>query len=219
MAKNRNTVANSSQSGAGLGDTELVLLARGGRRSDRLIDIPETMKAITRQRAAVNLIKRGLVEERVSRAGEPVWREQGDERIALAITAAGLATIGIEPEPVSTGEGAGGPGEVFASAAPSGLGQFDALHPRAGTKGALLVTMLSRAGGASIDELIAATGWLPHTTRAALTGLRKRGFVVDRDQDDGRSRYRIRSADPEPAPAKADRRGRKTRPDALASAA
>ena len=26
--------------------------------------------------------------------------------------------------------------------------------------------------------LVAATGWLPHTTRAALTGLRKRGYAV-----------------------------------------
>jgi hypothetical protein len=31
---------------------------------------------------------------------------------------------------------------------------------------------------------VAATGWLPHTTRAALTGLRKRGFVVSIDRSD-----------------------------------
>jgi len=39
-----------------------------------------------------------------------------------------------------------------------------------------VIEMLSRSGGASLADLIAATGWLPHTTRAALTGLRKRGF-------------------------------------------
>ena len=33
-------------------------------------------------------------------------------------------------------------------------------------------------------ELIAATGWLPHTTRAALTGLRKRGYAVGIDRAD-----------------------------------
>jgi hypothetical protein len=40
--------------------------------------------------------------------------------------------------------------------------------------------------------LIAATGWLPHTTRAALTGLRKSGFEIERRQEDGQgSIYRI----------------------------
>jgi hypothetical protein len=41
--------------------------------------------------------------------------------------------------------------------------------------------------------LIAATGWLAHTTRAALTGLRKRGYAVaiDRSDDKRGSFYRI----------------------------
>src|SRR5208337_2393059 len=47
--------------------------------------------------------------------------------------------------------------------------------------------------GATIDELIDATGWLPHTTRAALTGLRKRGFAlaIDRSEKKRGSIYRI----------------------------
>ena len=66
---------------------------------------------------------------------------------------------------------------------------------RAGTKQALLIGMLSRKGGAAIDELIAATSWLPHTTRAALTGLRKRGYRIERAQNDQRqSVYRIAAA-------------------------
>jgi hypothetical protein len=41
--------------------------------------------------------------------------------------------------------------------------------------------------------LIAVTGWLVHTTRAALTGLRKRGYAVaiDRSDDKRGSFYRI----------------------------
>jgi hypothetical protein len=62
---------------------------------------------------------------------------------------------------------------------------------RAGTKQALLYDLLTRKGGASLEELVAATGWLPHTTRAALTGLRKRGFVVDKAKVEGTTRYRI----------------------------
>jgi hypothetical protein len=38
--------------------------------------------------------------------------------------------------------------------------------------------------------MIAATGWLPHTTRAALTGLRKQGFAIDKAKVEGVTRYR-----------------------------
>ena len=35
---------------------------------------------------------------------------------------------------------------------------------------------MQRKTGATLDDLVEATGWLPHTTRAALTGLRKKGY-------------------------------------------
>ena len=55
--------------------------------------------------------------------------------------------------------------------------------------------MLGRADGASIVDLTQATGWLAHTTRAAITGLRKRGYTVTREQSDaGESVYRISGA-------------------------
>lgn len=46
--------------------------------------------------------------------------------------------------------------------------------------------------GASIEELPSATGWLPHTTRAALTGLLKRGYTAPREgKAEGGSVYRV----------------------------
>ena len=66
---------------------------------------------------------------------------------------------------------------------------------RGETKQARVITLLGRDGGATLDELIAATGWLPHTTHAALTGLRHKVFVLDRDKRaDGTTVYRISSA-------------------------
>ena len=66
---------------------------------------------------------------------------------------------------------------------------------RGETKQAQVIALLERDTGATLDELIAATGWLPHTTRAALTGLRHKGFVLDRDKRaDGTTVYRISSA-------------------------
>ena len=66
-----------------------------------------------------------------------------------------------------------------------------------GTKQARVIALLERDTGATLDELVAATGWLPHTTRAALTGLRQKGFVLDKSKrEDGTTVYRITSAPP-----------------------
>lgn len=56
--------------------------------------------------------------------------------------------------------------------------------PRSGSKLAQVIDLLRQDGGATTDELIGATGWLAHTTRAALTGLRKRGYAVEIDRED-----------------------------------
>jgi DNA-binding IclR family transcriptional regulator len=45
--------------------------------------------------------------------------------------------------------------------------------------------------GATLAELVALTGWQPHTARAALTGLRQRGFAVRLSERGGRKAYRI----------------------------
>ncbi|MGA2794412.1 MAG: DUF3489 domain-containing protein [Roseiarcus sp.] len=63
--------------------------------------------------------------------------------------------------------------------------------PREGSKLANVIGLLDRPDGVSIDDLIHATNWLPHTTRAVLTGLRKRGLNVERSREDGVTRYRI----------------------------
>jgi Protein of unknown function (DUF3489) len=63
------------------------------------------------------------------------------------------------------------------------------------TKQARVIALLERDTGATLAELIAVTGWLPHTTRAALTGLRHKGFVLDKSKrEDGTTVYRITGA-------------------------
>jgi len=46
------------------------------------------------------------------------------------------------------------------------------------TKKARLIALLSRKSGADVPSLSKTLGWLPHTTRAALTGLRKAGYQI-----------------------------------------
>lgn len=62
------------------------------------------------------------------------------------------------------------------------------------TKQSMVIELLQRDSGASLAELVEATGWLPHTARAALTGLRKKGHAIERTSVDGETRYRIVAA-------------------------
>lgn len=62
--------------------------------------------------------------------------------------------------------------------APSIIGPAQA--PRQHSKADRLLTLLSSGTGASLEEMTEATGWLPHKVRAAMTGLRKRGYAIAR---------------------------------------
>lgn len=65
---------------------------------------------------------------------------------------------------------------------------------RAGTKQARMIELMRRPQGASIEEIVAETGWLPHTVRGTMTNaLKKRlGLTLTSDKADGEPRrYRI----------------------------
>jgi len=108
-----------------------------------------------------------------------MWRTEGDRVIGVVITDSGRLAIGIE---------------TTAALPDLAEGPIDQAHVQpeatteppspplatARTKTGLVLQMLNRECGATLDELIAATSWLPHTTRAALTGLRKKGHGIDR---------------------------------------
>ncbi len=69
------------------------------------------------------------------------------------------------------------------------------------TKSAAIARLLSRKSGADLATLQDATGWQPHSVRAALSGLRKAGYQIDRfapKKDGATTTYRI-TAVPETA--------------------
>ena len=69
-------------------------------------------------------------------------------------------------------------------------------RPRASTKRAVLIGMLARPEGASVAEIGQRLGWLPHTVRAAMTGLRHAGREVTRSKDaTGQSVYHLALAE------------------------
>ena len=69
------------------------------------------------------------------------------------------------------------------------------------TKGDRLIQLLKTRSGHDIAALSAKLGWQPHTTRAALSRLRKAGYAIEKlpPLKNGGSRYRISSAPSGPA--------------------
>lgn len=64
-------------------------------------------------------------------------------------------------------------------------------RPEPATKIAQVIALLQSPNGASLEEMATATGWLPHTMRAALTGLRKKGHAIAKTSVEGTTRYTI----------------------------
>jgi hypothetical protein len=196
-----------------LNDTQLMLLSGASQRDDRYLFLPTGTKLAHARKAAAKLLETGLVREVKARKDVPVWRRDQDagEAYSLKLTAAGLKAIavdegnGVQESAPQAPSGDAMPKEAAHAAidATKAAGGVEPdcvaktpVSPRVGTKIAEVVASLEGERGATLDELVAATGWLPHTTRAALTGLRKRGYAVTLDRSDRAhgSTYRIVSA-------------------------
>jgi hypothetical protein len=172
-----------------LTDTQLVVMSAAAQREDRCMIAPKSLKGGAAQKVATKLLTAGLAREIKAKAGMPVWRRDDEAELAysLKLTAAGLKVIAVDDdaalvktdEPSSVAVG----GHADKSATNTAAAQM-ATAPREGTKIALVIGLLQRNRGATLDEVITATGWLPHTSRAALTGLRKRGYDVRLERGD-----------------------------------
>lgn len=69
------------------------------------------------------------------------------------------------------------------------------------TKKDAVIALLRRVQGASLAEICDATGWQRHTARAALSGLRKAGYVLHSERDsegdgDGQMLYQVTALPP-----------------------
>jgi hypothetical protein len=54
-----------------------------------------------------------------------------------------------------------------------------ATQPRTGTKQEAVLALLRRDEGATITQVMDATGWQQHTVRGFLAGLKRKGITVD----------------------------------------
>jgi hypothetical protein len=164
-----------------LSDLQLVLLAHAARRDDGSIyplpeaatkDEPRTAKELK------SLVRRKLIDEVEVTDNAQSWRADGDLCFGLVLTEAGREALGL-----------GARTDISAPAEPAEANA--SANPREGSKIARVIALLQRTEGATLGEMVEATGWPPHTTRAALTGLKKKGHTIERNKRGDATCYRI----------------------------
>jgi hypothetical protein len=186
-----------------LSNSQAVILSAAAQRDDgAVLPLPETLKI---KGGAVDKVLRSLkAKGLINHHGAA----RGDNPPPLQITRAGLQAIGVEtedaapegatPAPTRATSADARPAEADGAAMPAkrktgaksgkaAAGQKPT--PRAGTKQALMIDLLKRPKGATVEQIAAATGWQHHTIRGAISGALKKklGFTVEatRTREDG----------------------------------
>ena len=176
-----------------LTNIQLKILSQAAQHRNGAAFVPEKMGTAALKKLSESLIERRLMREVLTKPGMPIWRKGDDGRaMSLVILKAGRDLI------LEHGESPPSDKRIFSIKGSEVEPNCDLTsttslaQPRAGSKLALVIAMLSNEAGASLKSLAEMAGWLPHTTRATLTGLRKRGFLIERfKNDDLGSVYRI----------------------------
>lgn len=178
-----------------LTETQTIILRAAAQRPENIaLPLPKGLAGAAAKMAVSKMIEHGWLQELDAnlRRGEPLWRETGDGHgTTLVVTDAGLLAIGIDPVVVKTvvairKHAAEMPAPTLSAAIQPKL--------RTGTKQATLISMLRAPDGATIEEIMTATGWQSHTVRGAMAGALKKklGLEVSSEKDDARGRvYRL----------------------------
>ncbi|MAY89475.1 MAG: DUF3489 domain-containing protein [Alphaproteobacteria bacterium] len=170
-----------------LTDTQAIILSAASQRDGHIaLPLPDSLRGGAAAKVIGAMLAKDLLEEVDAdmRNGEPVWRETGDGHgVTLVATDTGLAAIGIETDSAEI--------KPTEDAAPK------TRTPREGTKQATLIAMLRAPDGATIAEIMAATGWQSHTVRGAMSGALKKklGLEVTSEKVEDRGRvYKLPAA-------------------------
>lgn len=172
------------------------LIAAARERPDRHLQPPERVRGRARRLLADKLVGLGLAERVVVDGGETAWwlePDRGSIGLRLPRYDHDEAEVTADADAVTGPEG-GGASRSEVERTGGAILALRPSEPRGWTKIARVLALLRRPEGADLQALAAATGWLPHTARAALTGLRRKGHAIEAHKADdagGRTVYHI----------------------------
>jgi hypothetical protein len=178
-----------------LSNTQHIVLSAACQRPDRSI-YPLTTKLPGGAAAKVlgSLLNKNLVKEVPAKRVDTIWREDKKRgRLTLRATPDAFKALGVDEAPADTGAASSIEGKPGLGGSRKASKSKPKAH-RADSKQAKLIEMLTRPKGASIDEIVTAFGWQPHTVRGAIAGALKKklGLNVVSEKIEGRGRtYRI----------------------------
>ena len=174
-----------------LTETQTLILTAGAQRPDNIaMPLPKGLAGAAAKMAVNKMMMRGWLQEvdAILRRGEPLWRETGDGHgTTLVLTDAGLEAIGIEPV-MATAVTALRETQLDADPKLTAADTPKPVNIRAGTKQAQIIALLQRPEGAAITEIVAETGWMPHSVRGLISGALKKklGLPIASEKVDGR---------------------------------
>jgi hypothetical protein len=169
-----------------LSDAQAVILSTACARDDAMVfPVTASLKGGAVGNVCKSLLKRGLIEEVPATDHTTVWRhDEAAGPMTLRATVLAHTTLGIMDAP-----------RRHSDAQPT----LEPARRRTGTKQEAVIAMLSAEGGATIDEIVAATSWAPHTARGFMSGALKKklGLSITSEKVDGRGRiYQIAQGEP-----------------------
>jgi hypothetical protein len=187
-----------------LNDTQLLILNAAAQRDDGGVAVIVGAKG---QKAAAALLKTGLLNTGPKDPDLAVWQPlPGKPGMALSITPAGLAALGIDGEaaanaaPAATKPPKASRTTASRSKKPTASpkrGAAERANPATPTRrlGKIdsLVSLMRRASGATLADLMTATNWQAHSVRGAISGaIKKRlGLAVTSERIGDSRTYRI----------------------------
>ena len=185
-----------------LKDTQLVILSAAAQRDGGgALPLPKSLKikGAALAKTLDQLRKQGLLEEKPAPHGAAAWREGEDGgRMMLVITPAGVKALESEitsatPHSKSVKSQATKQRNTRAAVHAKHERRTAAPTPRVGTKQDVLISLLQRKSGATIDDVVAATGWQAHSVRGAISGVLKKklGLAISSEKAERGRIYRI----------------------------
>lgn len=167
-----------------LSEAQTAILSTACSRDDGAIfPVTANLKGGAVGNVCKSLLKHGLIEEVVATDLDTVWRHDEDRGpITLRATSLGHRTL----------QAVDGPSDEVPPE-PSTV----PVRRRTGTKQDTLIAMLQTEGGATIDEIVTATGWQPHSVRGAISGVLKKRLGLDVTSEKVEGRGRVYSLRPE----------------------